>query len=98
MSNPAIRKHPRAIARTQPSRKSSDERYLTDARGKRIAIVLDLAEYQQLVAGKRETASTRAPQAAWDWITAARDLRARAALAPDSTPILHALREERARR
>ena len=96
MASTVSRKHHRAAARTRPTRKPGGERFLTDAQGKRIAVVLDLEEYRQLVEGKRKTAPVHAPASNWDWIAAARDLRARATLAPDSTPILRAIREERA--
>ena len=34
----------------------------------------------------------------FDWIAAAREVRSRAPVSPDSTPLLRALREERAQR
>jgi len=100
MASTLSRKKTRSRAATRARGENNariNERYLVDAHGKRVAVVLDLDEYRELVQGKR----TPAPSpsfAQWDWLAAARDLRARAAVAPDSTPLLRATREARARR
>ncbi len=102
MAGIVTRKRPRPATMTRTLRKPSGERYLTNAQGKRVAVVLDIEEYRRLVGGKREPArapsTLRESQASWDWIVAARDLRARAMPVVDSTPILRAIRQERARR
>jgi hypothetical protein len=61
---------------------------LVNEQGERIAVVLDLTEYRQLI--ERGSAS-RVPE--FDWLAEARRIRTLAPLAPDSTPILRALRK-----
>ena len=52
MASTMMRKRPRAATKTpRANSESVGERYLVDARGKRIAVVLDLEEYRQLIAG-----------------------------------------------
>lgn len=94
MASTVSRRRTRVAPRKNHTRPVGSERYLTDAQGKRVAVVLAIDEYRQLVQAREESASL---PAAWDWIAAARALRARSGLAPDSTPILRAIREERAR-
>ncbi len=98
MASTPSRKRTRSRAATRARGENNvriTERYLVDAQGKRVAVVLDLDEYRRLLRGKR----TPAPfSTQWDWLTAARDLRARAAMSPDSTPLLRAVREMRASR
>jgi hypothetical protein len=56
MASPATRKRVRVVSRTlRQTPGSTSERYLVDANGKRIAVVLDIEEYRQLVAGKQTT-------------------------------------------
>ena len=56
MSSPVIRKRTLTVRRTtRQTSTSTNERYLVDANGKRIAVVLDLAEYRRLVTGKTTT-------------------------------------------
>ena len=91
----ATRKHPltpsktKRLTKTPTNRKTSAERYIVDARGKRVAVVLELAEYRRLI---QEHSTTR-PQSKIDWLAEARSVRALAQLSPDSTPILRDLRE-----
>jgi len=69
----------------------SAERYIVDARGNRVAIVLDLAEYRRLVESKRVT--SRGTE--FDWLAEARRVRALTQPSQDSTTILRDLREGR---
>lgn len=56
MPSPVIRKRTRVARRTtRQTPTSANERYLVDANGKRIAVVLDLDEYRLLVSGKTTT-------------------------------------------
>lgn len=67
MAGTVTRKRGRAVSQArQDSRASRNERYLVDAQGKRIAVVLDLDEYRRLVAGTQSSpsASTSAVQRA----------------------------------
>lgn len=96
MASPITHKRSRTATRTRSVRQPNNERYLTDAQGNRVAVVLDLDEYRQLLQGGHTPSAQSA--ITWDWLAAARDLRAHAALAPDSTPLLRAVRDERARR
>jgi hypothetical protein len=81
------------IPSTRKTMSKTSVRYLVDESGKRVAVVLDLAEYRQLVKGKRT--SPLSPKA--DWIQSARKIRALAKPSADSTPILRDLREGRLR-
>ena len=61
MASTVTRKRPRTTPKKRNvSQKSVSERYLVDAHGKRVAIVLDLEEYRQLVAGRRSGRAIRA--------------------------------------
>jgi hypothetical protein len=55
MASRISRKRARVVRRTPRKTPSANERYLVDASGKRIAVVLDLAEYRRLVTGKQAT-------------------------------------------
>ncbi len=92
MASPFTHKRPRAATRKNAPRPFG-ERYIVDAQGKRVAVVLDLAEYRRLA--KNGRAASRA--ASFDWLAEARRVRALAPPAPDSTPILRDLREGRLR-
>ncbi len=57
MASTITRKRPRAVAKARrESHTSTNERYLVDAHGKRVAVVLPLAEYRRLVTGERKPA------------------------------------------
>lgn len=73
--------------------RESPEKYIVDARGNRVAVVLDLAEYRRLVENKHATSRITG----YDWLAEARRVRALAHPSQDSTPILRDLREGRLR-
>ena len=63
MASTLTRKRPRTAAKARrENRASVNERYLVDTHGKRVAIVLPLAEYQWLVTGKRKPAAMSAAE------------------------------------
>ena len=100
MASTPSRKRTRSRAATRERGQNNahiTEHYLVDAHGKRVAVVLGLDEYRELVQSRRAIAPSQS-LAQWDWLAAARDLRARTAISPDSTPLLRATRETRARR
>lgn len=88
-------KRPRAAIK---ARKVNDKpiakRYLVNEQGRRVAIVLDLAEYRRLVESSR---AFKSRDAGLDWLAEARRVRALAQPSADSTPILRDLREGRLR-
>ncbi|MBM3131180.1 MAG: hypothetical protein FJ009_21475 [Chloroflexi bacterium] len=87
MASTLSRKRPRATAR-KVNQQLVGTRYLVNERGKRIAVVIDLAEYRRLLDVKR------APRPVdFDWLAEARRIRALSPQTSDSTPILRALRE-----
>ncbi len=55
MASPVTRKGAREVGKMPRHNSNTSKRYLVDASGKRIAVVLDLAEYRRLVAGKPTT-------------------------------------------
>ncbi len=72
MARTVSRKRPRTIRKTQRQSLSHvSGRYLVDANGKRIAIVLDLAEYRRLIAGARNPSRMSAARRA-ELVTRAR--------------------------
>ena len=91
MASAITHKRPRAAAR-KVNHQPIGKRYLVNEQGERIAVVLDLTEYRQLVEGSRMSRATD-----FDWLAEARRVRALSPLTSNSTPILRALREGKLR-
>ena len=91
MASALTRKRPRAAAR-KVNHQPIGTRYLVNEQGKRVAVVLDLAEYRRLLGNNRATHASDS-----DWLTEARRVRALSPLTSNFTPILRALREGKLR-
>jgi len=65
MASTVTRKRARTVRKTpRQSPLQTNERYLVDANGKRVAVMIDLAEYQRLVAGQPRVARMSAAERA----------------------------------
>ena len=65
MAGTITRKRPRTTTKVRrENRTSVNERYLVDANGKRVAVVLPLEDYQRLMAGERKPAQMSAAERA----------------------------------
>ena len=65
MAGTITRKRPRTATKARrENRTSINERYLVDANGKRVAVVLPLEDYRRLMAGERTPAQMTAAERA----------------------------------